>query len=37
AEAREAIDRFVDEYNDHRPHRSLDMLSPSQWLEKIVA
>ena len=37
SEARQEIDRFVDEYNVDRPHRSLEMLSPSQWLEKIVA
>ena len=36
-EARADIDRFVEEYNMDRPHRSLEMLSPSQWLEKIVA
>lgn len=35
--ARAAIDSFVEEYNERRPHRSLGMLTPSEWAERFVA
>ena len=35
--ARAAIDSFVEEYNEGRPHRSLGMLTPPEWAERFVA
>ncbi|WP_141734312.1 integrase core domain-containing protein [Oligoflexus tunisiensis] len=32
-ETRSAIASFIDVYHTERPHRSLDMLTPSEWME----
>ena len=37
AEVRQAVDRWVLYYNNERPHRSLDVLSPSEWEAKNAA
>ena len=34
---RAEIDKFVTQYNHERPHSSLGMLTPTQWLEKYAA
>lgn len=36
-EARHAIASFIDVYHNERPHRSLDMLTPSEWMERFAA
>lgn len=37
SEARDAIDKFVETYNSERPHRALNMLTPSEWRDKFAA
>ncbi|WP_349263836.1 integrase core domain-containing protein, partial [Oligoflexus sp.] len=36
-QARSAIASFIDVYHNERPHRSLDMLTPSEWMERFAA
>lgn len=36
-EARWAIAAFIDVYHRDRPHRSLDMLTPSEWIDRFAA
>ena len=36
-EARYAIAAFIQEYHKERPHRSLGMLTPSDWMERFAA
>jgi putative transposase len=36
-ELRKAVDNWVEYYNNERPHRALDMLSPSEWEAKLAA
>jgi putative transposase len=36
-EARAKISAFIDVYHKERPHRSLDMLTPSEWMERFAA
>lgn len=36
-EAQQAIAAFIDVYHNERPHRSLDMLTPSEWMENFAA
>jgi putative transposase len=36
-EARWAISKFIDVYHRERPHRSLGMLIPSEWMERLAA
>lgn len=37
SEAREKIDAFIEKYNRERPHRSLAMLTPTEWSERFAA
>ena len=36
-DARSSIDGFIEEYNQDRPHRSLEMMSPANWNLQISA
>ncbi len=36
-EARWAISKFIEVYHRERPHRSLGMLTPSEWMERFAA
>lgn len=36
-EARSAITSFIDVNHNERPHRSIDMLTPSEWMERFAA
>ncbi|MDQ3234352.1 MAG: integrase core domain-containing protein [Pseudobdellovibrionaceae bacterium] len=36
-DARDAIGAFIDVYHNERPHRSLGMVTPSEWMERFAA